>query len=47
MSDLDTKVFKFTFTDLLKNIFTTKKPSYKKNKNEKIDNKTSYGTISY
>lgn len=37
MSDLDPKIFKFTFIDILKNIFTTKKSSYE-NIN-KINNK--------
>jgi hypothetical protein len=46
MSDLDPKIFNFTFGDLIKNIFTTKKSSYEKiNKNNK-DNKVNYGSIS-
>lgn len=58
MSDLDPKIFKFTFTDIVRNIFPSKKSSYEKinnknkndinNKNDKndINNKVNYGSIS-
>ena len=48
MSDLDPNIFKFTLTDIIKNIFTTNKSSYREiNKNNKNNkNKVNCDSIS-
>ncbi len=55
MSDLDPKIFKFTFGDIIRNVFSTKKSSYQEikvddkiNKTNNRDNtdKRNYGSIS-
>lgn len=56
MSELNPKIFKFKFGDIIRNIFSTKKNSYQEIKvddkiNDKINNtnninKTNYGSIS-